>query len=591
MSPRSAVRQHARPLSLVALAALAACRGPGTPPPTLAVLQPGSFVEAVGGFENGVPVVREIDEVLREDGDKQDKVEATGPVEQADTERVRLLGHDFLRDEETEFEDADKRAVPPFTPERGDWLRLKARRKDDGHHARTLRRIDAREQFKVTGEVLAVDREAARIDVGGIRLPVAQGVDVSPLSQNRASADDPLALFLGEDQKAVPFSLALGGGVSLGGQAATELEWNDEYDLDRTRDRDRTKPQLRGRLGALWLMEDGGSYGLAEVTFGRDDTLRQNDVDTYDETLEISRAFVSWRATESLQLLIGRQDFDEEREWLYDEVLDGVRGIWRSGRFEVQLGVAQGRDFAAEENGFEDVELLTLIPTVWLTPDWRLSAYALQMGDDSQRGFEPLLLGVRSLDQPRYGLGHWLELGIARGDEGPREIDGYAFDVGGLWAFDAPLRPTLGAGIAFASGAGDTDRRGGYRQSGVQDNNAKMGGVTSVRYYGELLDPELANLTVTTLSASIRPFEGASLTALYHTYRQQHASALSPNTELRTAPLGQSRDLGQELDLVFGYRLAATLTVEAIFATFDPGAAWAGDPTAHLFVLTTRLSF
>ena len=573
------------------LVALAGCVGTDVPRATLATLQPGQFVELVGTVEAGRPLVREIDEIVRAADDKADKVELYGPNEAATAGSVQLLGHTFAVAADTTFEDADKQRIDPYVPTIGEWLRVKARRKDDETRARTVRRMAPREQFKVTGEVRAVDPQGPTVDVGGIRLPVAQGVDVSPLSQNRTSADDPLALFLGEDQKAVPFSLALGGGVSLGGQAAGEYEWNDEFDLDRTDDKDRVKPDLRGRLGALWLMDDAGSYALGEITFGRDDTIRQNDPDTYNEVLEVSRAFVSWRAHESLQLLVGRQDFDEEREWLYDEVLDGVRAIWRSGRFELQLGIAQGRDFAAEENRFEDVDLLSAIPTLWLTPDWRVSAYALQMGDASPQNHAPQLFGVRSLSQPRYGLGHWLELGIARGESGARDVDGYAFDVGGLWALDLPLRPTIGAGFAFGSGEADGARSTGYRQSGIQDNNAKMGGVTSVRYYGELLDPELANLAVTTLCASIRPFEGASLSVLFHTYRQDVASTQLPTTELRTQPLGRSRDLGSEVDVVFGYRLRDTLTVEAIYGRFAPGSAWADDPSAHLFVLTTRLSF
>lgn len=573
------------------LVALAGCVGTGAKRATLATLQPGQFVEVVGTVESGRPLVREIDEVVRTADDKSDKIELYGPSEPAPAGSVQVLGHPFTIDADTTFEDADKRRSEPFVPSLGEWLRVKARQKDDETRARTVRRMEAREQFKVTGEVRAVDPQGPTVDVGGIRLPVAQGVDVSPLSQNRASADDPLALFLGEDQKAVPFSLALGGGVSLGGQAAGEYEWNDEFDLDSTNDQDRSKPQVRGRLGALWMMDEAGSYALGEITFGRDDTIRQDDLDTHNEVLELSRAFVSWRATDSLQLLVGRQDFDEEREWLYDEVLDGVRAIWRAGQFELQLGVAQGRDFAAEENGYEDVDLLSVIPTLWLTPDWRVSAYALQMGDESAQNHAPQLFGVRSLDQPRYGLGHWLELGVARGESGARDVDGYAFEVGGLWALDLPLRPTIGAGFAFGSGEADNARNAGYRQSGLQDNNAKMGGVTSVRYYGELLDPELANLAVTTLCASIRPFDGASLSVLFHTYRQDVASAQLPNTELRTSPLGLSRDLGSEIDVVFGYRLRGSLTVEAIYGRFDPGSAWADDPTAHLFVFTTRLSF
>ena len=131
----------------------------------------------------------------------------------------------------------------------------------------------------------------------------------------------------------------------------------------------------------------------------------------------------------------------------------------------------------------------------------------------------------------------------------------------------------------------------GYRQSGLNDNNSKLGGVTSLRYYGELFDPELANIGITTLTASIRPFEGASATLVFHTYRQDVASATTPNTDLRTTPTGRSADLGRELDLVLGYRFGASLTLEVIAARFEPGSAWATDSAAHLLVITSRLSF
>jgi hypothetical protein len=568
-------------------AALSACAG--APRATLRGVVAGAFVEAKGHLVDGRPLVHEIDEITRGADDKADKLEVTGPVEHADGERLRLLGHDFALGTEVEYEDAEKRATAPFVPATGDWLRVKARRKDELLRARTLRQLERREQFKVTGEVLAVDGTGATLDVGGLRLPVAQGVALSPLSQARA--DDPLQLFLGEDQKAVPFTLKLGDRVSIGGQAATEFEWNDEFDLDRGNEGDRQKPQVRGRLASLWLLDDAGSYALGEITFGRDDTWREGGDDTHNDVLELSRAFLSWNAADSVQLLAGRQDFDEEREWLYDEVLDGVRAIWRQGRCEFELGIAQGRDFAAEENRNEDTGLLLANVRCWVDPDWRLGAYVLQVTDDSAAGFEPTLFGVRSLAQPRYGLGHWFELGAARGDAGNREIDGWAFDVGGLYTFDLPLRPSVGAGIAFGSGERDSSRTSGYRQTSLQDNNAKLGGVTSLRYYGELLDPELANLTVTTLCASIRPFDGGSLTLLLHSYRQDAASAAIPDTALRTTPNGLSRDLGTEIDLVLGYRLDSTLTVEVIASRFEPGAAFAGDEAAHLFVFTTRLSF
>ena len=573
---------------LLSLAVAAACSTPPRDP--LEELRVGRFVEAKGDFTTGRALVREIDAVERGADDKADKVEVTGPVERAEGSVLQVVGSTFTVDGETAFENADKQTVARFTPAAGDWLRLKARDKgEDGLRARTVRAATPREQFKVTGEVRAVDRDAGTLDIGGVRLPVAQDVDLE--LPGRRDPNDPLSLFMADDQKAVPFTIRVGDSVRLGGQAAAELEWDDEFDLDGSRDRDRTKPAVRGKLDALWLLDDRGSYALGEVSFGRDDVIRQGGEDTHDETLEVTRALVSLRASDELQLLAGRQDFDEEREWLYDEVLDGVRAVWRQDQLELELGFATGRELGAEDNEYEDTGLWVGHVRWHLDPTWHVGAYALQRTDDTAAGFEPLLVGLRSIATPRFGLGHWAEFGLARGDDGARDVDGFAFDVGVLHTFDVAGRPSLGAGIAHGSGERDGGQQVGYRQSGLQDNNGKLGGVTSVRYYGELLDPELANLTVTTLCAAVRPIRGGSVSLLLHTYRQDVASTTFPATELRVAPTGGQRDLGHEIDLVFGYRLERRLTLELVLARFEPGEAFAGDTAANLVAITSRLSF
>lgn len=576
-----------RSLFLLPTCLFAACVGPRGAGPGLRV---GDFVEAKGTMLGDRAVVAEIVAVPRGPDDKADKVEVTGPVQSASGDAVTVLGHTFAVDTATEYEDADRHQLATFTSAPGEWLRIKARSRD-GLRARTLRQTPTRDQFKVTGEVRRIDDGEDEIDVGGVLLPLAQEVDLGLGLRGRRDPNDPLSLFLADDQKAVPFSLRLSDRVLVGGQAAGEIEWDDEFDLDDTNDRDRTKPEARGKLDALWRIDDVGSYALAEVSFGRKDTIREGSDDTYVETLELSRAYASLAITENLQVLVGRQDFDEEREWLYDEVLDGARAVLHGGAFELEVGGAIGREIAAEKNDYEDTGVVFGNARLCLDPDWEVTAYVLQRTDDNAAGFEPLLFGLRSYARPRYGLGHWLELGLARGDDGARPIRGHAFDVGVLYTFDTAWRPSLGAGIAYGSGARDGSSESGYRQSGLQDNTAKLGGVTSVRYYGELLDPELANLTVTTLCAAVRPWRNTSVSLLYHGYRQDTAAALTPDQQLRTQPTGLARDLGHEFDLVFGYRLARQLTVELVAARFEPGAAFAGDTAAHLIDLTARLSF
>ena len=561
-------------------------------------LEPGAWVEAKGKLVDGRNVVTEIDEIERTEDDKPEKVELLGPVEAANDNSLQVLGGKYPVDSETEFEDADKKAIDPFVPGKGDWVRLKLRSKATGIRTRTLRKSETRDEFKVTGELRRMDKALGELDVGGVRLPLAQDLDVG--MQGDVDSEDPLALFLADDQKSVPFSIRLGEDWRFGGQVSVNMEWKDEYDLDTSEDGDRLEPELRAKVDALWLIDDVGSYALFEVAGGRSDTFREESdkEDTHDDSLEVTRAYTSLDVGGGFRLLAGRQDFDEEREWLYDEILDGARIAWRKGSVELETAAAVGREVLAEDNDTEDTGLFTLIARTQAGEDWLLTAYGLKRTDDRTEDagveFEPLLYGVRSYSRPRFGLGHWVELGGATGEALGKDVNGWAADVGGLYTFESDLRPAIGFGIAHGSGRADTDADTGYRQSGLQDNNARLGGVTSVRYYGELLDPELTNLTVLTAVLAVRPIPNGSVSLLLHDYRQDVASVgdLDNRTnDLRTVTDGTSRNLGNEVDIVFGYRLQRRLTLELVGGWFSPGSAFDEQDDAHKIEFTGRFSF
>lgn len=561
-------------------------------------LQPGDWVEAKGKLVAGRHVVTEVDGLERTEDDKADKVEVLGEVAAATDSSVEVLGGKYPLDSETEFEDAEKKALDPFVPNQGDWVRLKLRSKATGIRTRTLRKSEPRDEFKVTGELRRMDAALGELDVGGIRLTMAQDIDVG--LQGEVDSEDPLALFLADDQKSVPFSLRLGDDWRFGGQVSVNAEWKDEYDLDTSEDGDRFEPEIRAKVDALWLIDDAGSYALFEVAGGRDDTFREESdkEDTHEDSLEVTRAYASLALGGGFRLLAGRQDFDEEREWLYDEILDGARVAWRKDNVELEAAAAAGREVLAEDNDTEDTGLFTAIARMQAGEDWLLTAYGLKRTDDSEDSagaeYEPLLYGVRSFARPRYGLGHWVEVGGATGEALGKDVNGWAVDVGGLYTFDAALRPAFGLGVAHGSGRSNTDAETGYRQSGLQDNNARMGGVTSVRYYGELLDPELANLTVLTAVVAVRPVANGSVSLLLHNYRQDVAAAgdIDNRTlDLRTVPSGVSRDIGNEVDIVFGYRLQRRLTLELVGGWFAPGNAFDDQDDAHKIEFTGRFSF
>src|SRR6185503_11368511 len=107
-------------------------------------------------------------------------------------------------------------------------------------------------------------------------------------------------------------------------------------------------------------------------------------------------------------------------------------------------------------------------------------------------------------------------------------------------------------GLTPAYALGSEDRRGDafsqeFRQTGYEDNTGRFGGFSSFQYYGEVLDPELANIEVMTVGASVRFGYAASVDLVAHNYRQHR-----PKQDMRAAlvpqspPDGSSRDLGRE---------------------------------------------
>lgn len=559
---------------------------------------------------NGRPVVDEIDELERTESDKPEKVEITAAAKPLSATQLELIGLKFAVDEETEYEAANKDPISPFQPTDGEWLRVKLRNKDNTVKVRTIRKSETREQFKVEGELSKVESADSEIVVGGIRLPFQQGASIGVLG-DRAS-DDPLALFKADDQKGVPFSIQASENLFLGGSASVDYTDEEEYDLDRTSERDQSQVSESFNIDALWLFDDKASYAIFEAGAGRNDNYNDNPTraDTTNETVQITRGALSLAVAERIQLLVGRTDFEDEKEWLFDRTMDGFRAIYNEADWRLDVGAAVGRDFAAPTNNTDNTKLMMSMLRYRMSPDWWLGAYLIKREDDNARDHEPVLFGVRSIDDPKVGFGHWAELGFARGhsrwainDGGPiddevannvENIEGWAFDVLARYTFEDDYRASFALGYAYGSGERDSSATQGYRQSGFNDNNAKLGGVTSIRYYGDVFRPELANVAILTAAASFRPMTNTSLSAIYHTYLQDYASQTAPLNDLRigtgSIPNGIDPDLGWELDLVLGYR-AGLLTVEAVLGHFEPGPAFDGQDAATKFDVTARISF
>jgi alginate production protein len=280
-----------------------------------------------------------------------------------------------------------------------------------------------------------------------------------------------------------------------------------------------------------------------------------------------------------LALQVGRQSFKDDREWLYDEELDAVRAFWRPAGLELQVSVSRlglfrtdffDHDSTGQTNNYLVYGRYRFGPAV--TP----AAYVFVCDDRSPARERPVFVGLQAGGALGEALTYWLELAHVRGRDGSRPIRGWGVDAGITYAVDLPLRPSVTAAYAVGSGDSHPDGRtdGAFRQTGLQENEARWAGVTRFKYYGELLDPELSNLAIVTVGLGLRPTRQSSVDLVYHEYRQQTASTALRGAVLAADPSGLSRQLGRELDLIVGYGGVKGLEVTGVLGYFIPGRAF-----------------
>ena len=166
-----------------------------------------------------------------------------------------------------------------------------------------------------------------------VRVPIAAPVDLEgELSQLDLAPEVQFQNELRDrvDEDEIVSSLYLADDLYLGGQIEFEVTNKDNFDLndDRRSDKNKTGGSLRAEL--IWDPRDD-FFLLVGVRTVLGYIHDQDDHDFTDQNTVLTEGFGYWRdlAGTGWDLQLGRQDFDERREWLYDQNLDGVRPMPR----------------------------------------------------------------------------------------------------------------------------------------------------------------------------------------------------------------------------------------------------------------------
>jgi alginate production protein len=382
-----------------------------------------------------------------------------------------------------------------------------------------------------------------------------------------------------------------------------ELEFNYEYrknlSLDDRRDNDAATGAPELSL-AFSFDPDPAFQAFLNLAVSREivwkieaDHTKPNE----DVQLELKELFIWLRPPGGLSLQVGRQRFEDERQWLYDEELDAARLRFRRGSLTMELSLSQEAIIPKDllrSVGVDRINNYVLYASYRLLEDLTLDGYAIVRDDQSApERRRPVFVGLRSRGEPVEDLDYWLEIGYVGGREGSRRLGGWGVNLGATYEFQVGPKPALTLGFAFGSGDRTPDDRNdrSFRQTGLQDNEGDFGGATDFKYYGEVLDPELSNLAIFTAGFGIRPSDKVSVDLVYHYYLQPQAAATLRDAGIEAEPSGKSRHLGSGVDLILGLQeIYDRLELKAVLGYFAPGSAFP-DRQGGAWVVRTEVQF
>ena len=309
--------------------------------------------------------------------------------------------------------------------------------------------------------------------------------------------------------------------------------------------------------------------------------------------VQLDRLYLLWEGFlfPFLDLQLGRQRFNDPREWLYDEKLDAVRLFFRKEPFDLELSMST--NLLDPEGPEEEIRNYVVYATYLFGRKEKVSLYGVAQRDPSEEARNPNFFGLMWRGKAIQNQKYWLEIASLSGREGSMRLKGHGIDLGWTSRLDYSLEPSITIGYAFGSGdpdlADSIDKN--FQQTGLQDNQGKFNGVTKFKYYGELFDPELSNIMIGTTGIGISPFQKSSLDVVYHYYSQVYRANLLRDVGIKKEPSGRSRDLGHEVDLIFGIKIIRNIQMEIFSAIFIPGKAFPDTDRAFSQEVKVQITF
>jgi hypothetical protein len=413
--------------------------------------------------------------------------------------------------------------------------------------------------------------------------PASPGAEEAPQAEIPRRGDD--------DEPDLP-ALALGRWFTLGGSA--QAEWNTVR-----RPAGLAEDALEPEMGSALQLRTTLSPARGVVLFARTEWRRAAPTEspgwwrTGETTGRLVEAYADLDRPLGLPLgvRVGRQRFRDAQEWFFDDYLDAVRLRAQAGRwrFDAALtGTVADAPLLERDTAQRQHVIATVSRRV--TRQMRATGFYIRRGDTAARRDTPWWVGGSLASRGEHAVMFHAIAAMRRGRLGDTRLGGWATDTMVRWHIDAAGKPAVSLGYARASGDASTadGLDGGFRQTDLQDNSTRVGGIRRVRMYGEAFDPELANLQVLTAALSLRPARLLSLDLIGHHYTQVVARRRLADHAFDARANGEATHLGSELDVQVVARPARRIDLRLIVGVFRPGEAFAAQPGAGVTTIVWR---
>ena len=330
-----------------------------------------------------------------------------------------------------------------------------------------------------------------------------------------------------------------------------------------------------------------------------------------------------------LSLKLGRQNFEEPRRWWWDDDLDALSVRYRGDAGFFELGVGQELPRKSLRERFSDLENKGIL-RVLARVNWRyfenhqLDLFSLQHIDNSRTPPVGALVnadledesdaklwwgGIRaSGSQPAASYGefsYWADAAVVFGKEKllelanapanrqlvtartKRRVRGWAFDLGVRWDSELPGQPLFTLGYAIGSGDKSPERGSdrAYRQTGLQSNDEEF------RTYGEILRPELSNLSIPVVAVRFPIVSKTYVEFAYRHFRQLYAAPFVRDGRIEADPNGINKNIGQEWMLYSLIKQWKNVEIELVGAAFRAGNAYGALSGKTAYSLFTKITY